>query len=346
MPVIQIEALDTLFFRDGKPFNMGDETWAESSIIVPYPSVFWGAIFTALISNNQLKYNEKDTVRINNTYLYNSRLNRILIPAPLDLFYNKKKLGYFNIEKYEGTPNSNITKGEIEGIVVPDTDENVDSSGNLFISIDDFADSYYERNERCTVYKINDVSTKSPKIGIGRNNQSRSSEEGQLFRVEMIELIGDWGYLVELETDKAVGDGILKLGGEGKTASHQELIGLPEILKNSLDKINQFESAKYLKIYIQSPTFWESGNGITELKTVEGYKLISACIGKFLSIGGFDVQAGKPKPMRKAVPAGSVYLMYAESGTCLELKEKIQSIIKLHNSNGFGKFYIIPLKED
>ena len=35
--IIEIEALDTLFFRDGKPFTMGQDTVGES-IFPPHPS--------------------------------------------------------------------------------------------------------------------------------------------------------------------------------------------------------------------------------------------------------------------------------------------------------------------
>jgi CRISPR type III-B/RAMP module-associated protein Cmr3 len=39
---------DTLFFRDGRPFSMGTETWA-TSIFPPYPSTVYGAIRSWLI---------------------------------------------------------------------------------------------------------------------------------------------------------------------------------------------------------------------------------------------------------------------------------------------------------
>ena len=47
---IQLDALDTLFFKDGKPFSLGEETWADG-IFPPPPSVVYGATRTALISS-------------------------------------------------------------------------------------------------------------------------------------------------------------------------------------------------------------------------------------------------------------------------------------------------------
>lgn len=49
--LIDIKPLDTLFFRDGKPFSMGDNDWADG-IFPPHPSVFYGALRSAYIGKN------------------------------------------------------------------------------------------------------------------------------------------------------------------------------------------------------------------------------------------------------------------------------------------------------
>ena len=49
---IRIKALDTLFFRDGKPFTSGEETWADGTF-PPYPSVLYGALRTWFITNQK-----------------------------------------------------------------------------------------------------------------------------------------------------------------------------------------------------------------------------------------------------------------------------------------------------
>ena len=52
--IIQIDPLDTLFFRNGKPFTMGEETWADA-VFPPYPSVVYGALRSAYFSNQDRK---------------------------------------------------------------------------------------------------------------------------------------------------------------------------------------------------------------------------------------------------------------------------------------------------
>lgn len=44
--IISLEAIDTLFFRDGKPFTMGEDNFA-SGIFPPAPSVLYGALRSA-----------------------------------------------------------------------------------------------------------------------------------------------------------------------------------------------------------------------------------------------------------------------------------------------------------
>ena len=57
--VIKINPLDTLFFKDGKPFSMGEETWA-SGLFPPYPGVIYGAIRTAYFGMHPEKLENLD----------------------------------------------------------------------------------------------------------------------------------------------------------------------------------------------------------------------------------------------------------------------------------------------
>lgn len=69
---IQLDALDTLFFKDGKPFSMGEETWADG-IFPPPPSVVYGALRTQYLSSNpnldiQNIQNETESLEISQIY--------------------------------------------------------------------------------------------------------------------------------------------------------------------------------------------------------------------------------------------------------------------------------------
>ncbi|HOV80952.1 MAG TPA: type III-B CRISPR module-associated Cmr3 family protein, partial [Bacillota bacterium] len=49
--IIRLNALDTLFFRDGRPFSMGENPWA-AGIFPLHPSVFYGALRTAYFARH------------------------------------------------------------------------------------------------------------------------------------------------------------------------------------------------------------------------------------------------------------------------------------------------------
>lgn len=339
-----IQPLDTLFFRSGKPFGKGEEAFVDSSMIIPYPSVIWGALFTSLCINSgderlqkfSIKDEDLQKLQVHHVYLHNPVLSKTLIPAPLDLFVDDKR-EFFFIEKYINNPLSNVPFSTLVKPSIKDAER----EENLFISVEDLFESYTARqNHRTTVYTPDDFSTKNPKVGIALSKTSRTTVNEQFYKVEMVEFAENWGFLVEYESDYAFDNGIIKLGGEGKLASFKK-VEQPNIPVPSTD----IEQVKYVKVYIQSPTFWESGDGIEELNNIDGFELVSASIGKYLSVGGFDVNKKVPKPMKKAVPAGSIYL-FKKLNHNSDLADNIKTLIAKNtaNSNGFGKFQVIPFK--
>ena len=90
---IRISALDTLFFRDGKPFTMGEETWADG-VFPPYPSVLYGALRTWYIANHpdgisQRLIDESAGIRISS--LHYRLPSGLHLPLPLDFVEPKNK---------------------------------------------------------------------------------------------------------------------------------------------------------------------------------------------------------------------------------------------------------------
>ena len=96
--MIQIEPIDTLFFRDGKPFSMGDQSTA-FGIFPPYPSTVFGAIRTGIIAQNQglghfldgnmaseigtVNESSYASFKLKGVFLYNSAHDYLYFPAPL-----------------------------------------------------------------------------------------------------------------------------------------------------------------------------------------------------------------------------------------------------------------------
>jgi len=66
--------------------------------------------------------------------------------------------------------------------------------------------------------------------------------------------------------------------------------------------------------------------------------MIAACIGKPVGIGGYDFVKNRPKTMKKAVPAGSVYYFELQESSIDDLFERVwhKPISDEKSKEGFG----------
>jgi CRISPR-associated protein Cmr3 len=169
------------------------------------------------------------------------------------------------------------------------------------------------------IRKSSDYICSELKVGIGRDDQTRTSgDTGKLYRVGLQRLSARGGMsrlelAVVYENLSVPDSGILKMGAEGKCVSYRT-----ESMPNfDISDLRQSESRRF-KLYLMTPGIFDRGwvadwmlqgayNGIN-------FDFIGAASGRSMHMGGFDMKQGKPKPMRKAVPAGSVYYFELKDG--------------------------------
>jgi CRISPR-associated protein Cmr3 len=326
MSALHIFAYDSLFVRDGKPFSMGEDTWA-SGIFPPPPSVFYGALRTRYFSENPQDLPKANTdedptkdLRITGLgYLVKiGKLAERIFPAPYDLVENEEaNLGDRNKflllqcqDDYSGT-SATMPRLEISGA------DNVEvMGGGAFVKELDFED-YLKGAAPYAVLPNGKLWTTEPKIGIAKDRFTGSSQQGKLYRSGLVRPetfdtnsgLSNFGFWLETSglPAKLAVKGNFKLGGEGKMAYYQENV------------VSQIQAAKpkgtRLKIYLATPGIFKNGylpdttQGIWKKHNIKIHTMAS---GKPLLIGGFsmknDHQFG-PKPMRKAVPPGTVYFV-------------------------------------
>lgn len=353
--MIKIDPLDTLFFRDGKPFTMGDDTWA-NGVFPPYPSVIYGALRSAYFSNhlNELEQANEDAdstrnLKIRGIYLLEE--DSIYLPLPNDCVKKKndKNNSVFVLPMHE----LNDIKSSCQTQYSLKSVEKVENVDGGLINIDSLKE-YLECTKGLfsSILKVADRVLSEPKIGIGINKETGTTEEGKLYRVDMRRLENKRGKCLSLIIDFEGLDlperGMIKLGGEGKAVSYQKF----EPINFSIDNFRP--DAKRLKLYLSTPTIFKKGwlpEWMDEKTLIGKYKglklkLITVSIGKPIHIGGFDMKAKKPKPMFKAVPAGSVYYFKVIEGN-------IQKVFKIFNQiaisdfnpeQGFGIAYVGGVK--
>lgn len=361
--LIKLKPIDTLFFRDSRSFSKGDETWA-NGIFPPAPSVFYGAIRSVYFSHHidkLEKANEPDdptkNLIIKNIYFRIGECD--FFPLPQDLVALKEEAKN-NINKYayplimqDISQYAHSGKTQVILTSNPDLKDTVESVKDGLIekgNLQDYLFMGISSVEKFSYRKISEFVESEPKIGIERSNCSRSSEEGMLYRVGMNRLI-DFSFVIEFDGLDLPEKGFMKIGGEGKVVFYEKIdntISLKNPNFSNSKEDNEF------KIYISTPAIFKHGwlPGWLDLNSLEGtipginckIKLITASLTKPISIGGYDIKTNKPKPMRKAVGAGSVYYFWKLEGSMNEIVNVIHSKSisdqESDKKQGFGISYI------
>ena len=161
----------------------------------------------------------------------------------------------------------------------------------------------------------------------------------------MIRLKKDYCLLVKInEIDSMPEKGLFTLGGEGKTVRFEKINNNP---LEDLENMNFELKDGIFKLYLATPAIFENGwlPRWINAETLEGekdgikLKLIACAIGKYLRIGGWDMAKNEPKPMYKAVPAGSVYYFKVLNGASSNDVKNIfhfKNISDINPEEGFG----------
>jgi CRISPR-associated protein Cmr3 len=370
----KIKPLDTLFFRDGKPFTMGSETWAEP-IFPPYPSTVYGAIWTWLIFERgglkefeDGKYNDelgriikdqktnfkevkKGSLTIKGPFICLN--NNLCFPVPFDFLQKKGAPNLFYIN-FINKPEIFISDYPLERILVNNNDFELEECNEL-LDKDALKDYLMGNETQLNFTEKTEIFSYEKKTGIKRSRKTLSSEEGYLYRIPMIRLKNDASLFVEIDgLNRYPEEGLLQIGGEGKTAKIEKIEN-DDPLKVLRDLNFNFEN-KTFKLYFAMPAIFNKGwlpDWIDETNFEGNYKgiklkLIACSIGKFKLIGGWDLANKKPKPMHKAVPAGSVYYFKILDGTPAEkIKEffHLKNISDINPEEGFGLSLVGEVKE-
>jgi CRISPR-associated protein Cmr3 len=352
---IRIEPLDTLFFRDGKPFEKGQDTWADGTII-PNPTVLYGALRTAFATENGITFKElaegkaltAEDFKVQGIYYRIGNVN--FLPLPTDLVVYDKDLNTGRLKPtkryYEVKPLRVVQKNIISSkenidnhfLVSNDKNKKVEDLETGLIVITELEKYLNGELESTKAYKLNDHVQNEPKIGIGRDNETRTSEEGDLFRVDM-KRSEDFQIGVSIDINKKYakyGD-LIRLGGETKMV---QLCSGGRVPMRVIRKPIDF-STGYFKVYFSTPTILDDGLPTDLLLNKFGIKasLITATVGKPLHIGGFDMAKKRAKPMYKSIPAGSVFYYKAENDISLLNDNQGVAISDKLSEQGFGICY-------
>ncbi|MCS7459008.1 hypothetical protein N0M98_02535 [Paenibacillus doosanensis] len=337
-----IDAVDTLFFRNASPFD-AELSQSASSMFPPLPSVYAGALCYAagLGDANSAVISRRLKIGFSGLMIN----GRIMLPRPLDTVV----LSSYKFEVMPLVP-APIGSYQLPFVLSGDriTGKETELKGGGYL--DEVAITQYLKGELPdeSCLQLADLINKERHVGIQINPDSGATQAGMWYSIEKVRPVSQNGgrcsLVVEAEGIDIRIPGVIKLGGESRAASIQRLGD-----KYNFEPVSS--NKKYFKLYLATPAIFKHGwipwwldpvskEGVFAYKKRRiRVRLISAAIGRYVAAGGFSFEKQKPKEMRYAVPAGSVYFFEIIEG-------EFQDAIKLFNQKcisdyreGYGFIY-------
>lgn len=365
MTTLILQPHDTLFLRDGRPFNQGDqEQAATAGLFPPYPPTVVGALRAALARASGWKggaWSSELTARLGDgvdwaqgdgplgplrfTGPFVLRGGRPLYPAPLCLLVKRSGEDLSVVRLAPGKPlycdlgcvALPQKVGALDGGKAAE-DVWVDAAG-LRAVLDGGVPSPQSLFDQATLWRS------EARVGIARVEATRTTAEGALYAATHVRLTESVALAVRIDGADAAGiiDKLVPLGGEGRCVWIEtgKAIDLPDAAAVTADDDGRL---RYTVILLTPAYFgdgeddWPRPGGTIRDgsgATLPG-RIVSACVGKPVAVGGWDSEARTPLPLRPLAPAGSVWFLEADAGAAAAVRRRHGNGIGQATAWGFG----------
>ena len=343
---INIIPKDTVIARDGRPFSNGGRI---KSLNWFYPSVIAGTIRTMIGVQNKFEFNEQDVINLKNTIVNGplpSYKNSLYFPRPLDCVA-KSKIDYFRVkpQKPEQDEWTDIPDGLLPTIINSDEDFKPYNKMPAFWKQDVMVDWLCEEDQKMNFVPFNTEScdnsdnfmsfpNKDIRTHVQIEKETQISKDGQLFQTTGLDFTNNTFsdsilMSVKVEGNYKIEKSLATMGGERRTVFVDPN---SNINWNCPDKISQkLNNSKFVRMVLATPAIFKSGWKPGWLdENLEGspipnikLKLQSAIIDRWTPVSGWSLENNKPrcKPVRRMVPAGSVYFFEVIEGNAQELSK-------------------------
>ncbi len=351
MTCITFEALDSLFFREAKPFNAGEGGFLDSQFPPPAQTLS-GAIRTAIGEAAGIDWKKPAIVEAllgtaNNPAPlsfagpYLLRDGKRLYPMPLNLLYSEKAKKWTRL-----IPSKTTYKTDMGDRVLPKPEKPEETLGEGAKPIEsgwlDAANMQKVVNGGLPTEFISekDIFIREARAGIARDNQKSvvKVKEGSLYFTRHIRLKEDITLAMGISgaDQKLPNEAILRLGGEGRLAH----MSVDESAQAPLQPTD-VSGAKGLVLTLLTHGDFD-GEVIPDWQAIHPkLELFTACIGKTIREGGWDYARRRPKPLKSLVPAGSCYFFKVKGEAFSEVIVSLQhKQIGKRKTFGYGEIAV------
>lgn len=379
MTKLLLHPLDTLFFRDGRPYNQDDPTQAEAaSHFPPHPPTIVGAVRAALARaigwrggpwDDRLKNTLGDGVnwqqgdgqlgalRFAGPYVLKD--GEPLFPSPLCLVRGKRKDGGNVIGQLAPGQEVECDLGKARLPAMPDTAdvEGWKALERAWLTVAGMERVLRGQDPGAEMHKSREIWCSEPHIGIERHVETRTTgrfaprdgerEKGALFAAAHTR--PGKGVALGIEVDgvddiRRLDRELSPLGGEGRSVFVEQQDGTFPLPKAPALGAGKDGVLRYMVCLITPADLgddWPRAGG--RLTGPEGELpgcVVSACIGRAVAVGGWDSAARGPLPLRPLIPAGSVWFMEAKAGEANAVQWWHGKAIGRATGWGFGRVLI------
>jgi len=352
----EICAVDTLMFRDGRPFNQGDAgASVASSVFPPYPptivgalrAMFWNAIGdwnAALLGTGtnwqvENKHNTLKPLKFGPPIL--TKAGMPVFPVPLHVVEG-------------GKPSDNLSGDPVITFLTPDASYETDLGSDTWLpapeqkdleGIKTISDHWVtldgmkrilsgQSPEKKHFVKISELWETEPRVGIGINRKSRNTTDGKLYMASHIRMADDVSLTVGVS---GLSDDIIRLSEKGSlrpVAGEHRMANITQVSALDLPPREISANGDRVCVIAISPIvpLFDKETKEYNIPGISVDDIVSACLGKPISIGGWNSQRKQPIPLKNCIPTGSVWFLKEGS--------EIPNTIGASTDWGFGQILI------
>jgi len=351
-------ALDALFFRDGTPFHQGEGGFVQPKGTFP-PTIMTlqGAIRTALARwRGWEPGRETDWPAelggpedLGDLKLYGPYLQlgeRVLYHAPL-LLFGKKKEQTWEITRL--VPGSKVCCDLGRDIRLPRLVFPVEGGDPLDAWLtcegleEVLANGIPKKHQ---IYSHDELWKEERRVGLERERDKRTAKDHHLYGITMIRPMQNVCLVVCVDGIPDDWDlperAVLPLGGEGRAVEAtitkgQSINGWPkrpELMEDG-DGLIRFT------VTLLTPGWYEDPEAVIRSGPPEvPGRCVSACLGKMMQIGGWDMRNGCPRPLWPVLPPGSTWFYEAPASERHRIEELHGKVTGPRSRYGMGQLLI------
>ncbi len=324
--LICFEPLDSLFFREAKPFNAGDGGFLDSQFPPPAQTLS-GAIRGAMGDAVGIDWRDTDAVKalvgapgddptplaFAGPYVFKNKQR--IFPVPLHLLHNAKTNAWQHLLPSDSTYSTD--RGECR-LPEPYKSRESDTADKSLESAKPVDAGWLESNQMHAVLSgglptallpAREIFLPEARVGIGRDNVRGVVNDSQLYFTRHVRLAADITLGMALSGGHAPNGASVRLGGEGRLA-RMTVADMPAALAKPTLK----GKPKGLILILLTHGDFNGATAPDWSALPVRLNYVSACIGKAVREGGWDYANRKPKPLKSLVPAGSCYFVTVGDG--------------------------------